>query len=211
MKKALVITAVVVGIFLALQVRSFKKVESLLQRSDSKGVLYELNTIRVANSELKEEIASQEKQLQEAQSKMASQTIEEELKRLNLASGESPIHGEGIEIKVSNIIQAFWVLDLIAQLVSAGAEAVALNDVRLVESTAGLREIGTTGFVMDKNLLKAPLKISVIGPMAELKRSVSPAGGILDRIKNNHQGIVVEVTEKKDITIPALPTLYLAK
>lgn len=204
MKKALIITAVIVGIFLALQVRSFKKVEYLLQRSDSKGVLYELSAIQAANNQLKEQVVSQEKQLQEIQSKLVSQTMEEEIQRLNIEAGELDVHGEGIEINFPATIQSFWVLDLIAQLLSTGAEAIAINDVRLTERTAGLREIGESGLVMRTNFLKPPLKISVIGPKAELKQSVSQAGGILDRIKNNHQNLNVTVVEKKEIIIPAL-------
>lgn len=202
-KKALIITAILIGILLALQARSFKKVESLIQRSGPASLLSELRTFQIANQQLREHVSAEEKKLNDLRTKISGQTIEDEIKKMRLLAGEVKVEGEGIEITIDKPIQAFWVSDIIAQLVSAGAEAVSVNGIRLVTSTSGLRDIGG-GLVMNRNFLRPPFNIMVIGPTTELKTAIAQEGGIMDRIKDAYLTIRITVAEKEKITLEPL-------
>ncbi|MEK9132564.1 MAG: DUF881 domain-containing protein [Patescibacteria group bacterium] len=208
MKKALIITALIVGIFLSIQMRSFKQVEILVARSGPANLIKELRVLQVANQQLRDHIAEKEKSLEDIKSKISSQTIEDEIKNLRALSGTEEVSGEGIEIVFPQWLKAFWLSDLIAQLVSAGAEAVAINDIRFTENTAGLRDIGndpaSAGLLMRSQFLRPPFKITVIGPKVELKQAISQSGGILDRIGSSYGKAKIIVTGKDTITIPAL-------
>lgn len=204
MKRALIITAVVVGIFLALQVKSFQRVEFLLQRSGQESVFEELRVFQIANQQLRTQFEENAKNLEDIQSKITSQAVEAELLRLQLLSGEQEVSGQGIEIILNTAVPAYRIADLMTQLVAAGAEAIAINDIRLTPQTAGLRDVGG-GLLMRRYFLKAPFRISVIGPKQELKLSISQSGGFLDRLQNSYSGLHIALTEREKIVIPQLP------
>ncbi len=203
MKKALIITAVFIGIFFALQIRSFQKVQSLVERLSPANVFAELRTFQVANSQLRTHLAEEEATFADTQSKISSVSLEDEIAKLRLMSGEDDVFGAGIEVTISGPIEEFWISDLVAQLVAAGAEAVSVNDVRITDKTAGFRSIGN-GILMRSYFFNPPFRISAVGPSKELKQTIAQNGGILDRIQNTHQKLAILVSEKDKIIIPAL-------
>lgn len=203
MKKALITISIVVGVFLSLQVRSFKKVEFLIQRSDPQNFLAALQTFQVTNENLKTGIKEAEKSLTEIDSRLASETVEKEIKQMQLLAGLEPVTGEGIEIILSSQVKAFWITDLIAQLVNAGAEAVSINNVRLTEETAGFRDIGG-GLLMGRFFLRPPFSILVVGPMNESEQAINQNGGIISRMKKSTVGLNVMIAKREKIEISAL-------
>lgn len=204
MKKLFIATAVIIGILLAIQIRSFKKVDLLLQRSGRGNLMHELKVFQVANQNLRDHITEAKKTLIDMQSKITTQTVDEEIKQLRLLASEDTVSGEGIEITIPVSIDAFWIIDLIAQLRAIGAEAVALNDIRYISSTAGIRQIKPSGLLMRRTFLRPPFRISAIGPSRELKNALTQSGGILNRIEQNHPGLKILVAQREKIEIPGL-------
>lgn len=200
MKRALLITVLIVGILVALQIRSFKNITALLQRDKPADVLVQLRTLQVANDALQAHLKEQTKSLEDVRSKITSETLEDEITRLKMLAGEQAINGPGIEITLSGSVKAFWISDLIAELVAIGGEAVAVNDIRLMPQTAGFRDVGG-GLLMRYAFLRPPLRISIIGPKDDMYRVMSQNGGILDRIKNAHPGLTILVSPKDTIYI----------
>lgn len=205
MKKRTVFTAIafILGIFLSLQIRSFQKIDLLTTRAKPGDIFAEMRVLQIANAELRAQLEEEEKALSEMKSALANRALEESMDRLRILSGEEPVAGEGIEITFPRSVKEFWLTDLIAQLVSSGAEAVALNDIRLTEQTAGFRDLGT-GLLMRKYFFKPPIRLSVIGPRKELKQSVAQEGGILKRMEKAHPGLKITVEEKEKIVMPVL-------
>lgn len=205
MRKRTIFTTIafILGIFLALQIRSFQKIDLLTTRAKPADIFAEMRVLQIANAELRAHLEEQEKALLEMKSTLADRAFEESMDRLRILSGEEPIFGEGIEIIFPRSVKEFWMTDLIAQLVSSGAEAIAINDIRLTAQTAGFRDLGT-GLLMGKHFFKPSIRLSVIGPRKELQQSVVQAGGILDRMEKAHPGLRIAVEEKEKIIIPAL-------
>ncbi len=203
MKRTLTIVALISGIMLMLQVRSFRKVELLLQRSEPASVLSELRLLQLANEQTRAQIIEQEKVLTDLESKVVTIAVEKEIKKLRLLAGQDAVVGEGIEITLSKNVNEFWITDLVAQLMSAGGEAVAINDVRLTYKNAGLRTIND-GLLIGRSFLKTPLRISVIGQRSELHDAISQDGGIIDRMEQTYPGLTIIIGQREKIVIPAL-------
>lgn len=175
-----------------------------MQRSEPKNMLAQLRTFQIANADLRERLALQEKSFEEMKIRLAQEVVEEEINQLKMLSGEQDVFGPGIEITFSSPMKSFWITDLVAELVNAGAQAVSINDLRLTERTAGFRDVGG-GLVMRRFFLRAPFKISAIGPSNELNQAVSQSGGILDRIKKSTPGMTINYVRKDEVWMPALP------
>lgn len=204
MKKFVVIAALIIGVLLAFQIKSYRKVESLIQRSSNGGVLAELRTFQLANEQLKIRLKEEQNALADINSKLAKETVDDEIDQLKKLSGEQNVYGEGVEVTITSPVPEFWISDLVAQLVNAGAEAVAVNDIRLTLRTAGFRSVGN-GLVMGKDFFLPPFKISVIGPQKDLKLSLTQAGGIIDKVESAYPGLKVLISTKDKVMIPALP------
>lgn len=206
MKKSIIfaIIAFLAGVLLVMQYRSFKKVELLVARSSPGDVLQELRVFQVANQDLRELFEEEKKAYAELQTKLANVSLEEEMARLRLISGQQPVQGEGIELTFNEPISEFWISDLIAELVLGGAEAIALNDIRVTAETAGFRTVAG-GLLMRSTFHKTPLRMVVIGPRKALREAVAHEAGLIDRIEDAHPGLKILLAEREKIVIPALP------
>lgn len=205
MKKFTTITVIAgfLGVLLALQFRAYQKVESFVLRSQPQNILAELRVFQLANQELRAHLQAEEKSLEEVFSKINNASLENEIQHLKLLSGEEAVAGEGIEITLNEPVEDFWISDLTAQLASAGAEAVALNDVRLTMGTAGFRDI-TGGFILGHLFLRPPLRVTVIGPKQQLHQAIAQNGGIIDRMEHTHPNLQILLSQREKIIIPAI-------
>ncbi len=203
MKKIILIIVVVIGILLAIQIRSFKKVEFLIERSGSKNIFAELRTFQLANQQLGQHLKDEEKALEDIKNSLTGASVEEEINRLRILSGEEAIIGEGLELTFGSVIKAFWLTDLIAQLVSSGAEAIAINDIRITDKTFGFKNVAS-GILMRRYFISAPFKVTVIGPAKELKIAIAQEGGILSRMEKSQPQLKVSLIEKDKLIIPSL-------
>ena len=70
--------------------------------------------------------------------------LQSDLVRLRIFNGIEPVTGPGIELVVSGDLQAEHVLDLVNELKNAGAEAVAINGIRLGVDSAVATVRGAT-------------------------------------------------------------------
>ncbi|MBI5413680.1 DUF881 domain-containing protein [Candidatus Peregrinibacteria bacterium] len=208
MKKTVFITiAVVLGILLSLQIRSFKRLESFIERSKPADVLAELRTFQVANEQLRVRVSEESKAVSDLESNEQRVSVEDEIKRLDLLAGTRSIAGEGVLLTFTEVPEEFWMSDLVTQLISAGAEAIAVGDtqnvIRLTSRTAGFRSVGG-GLMMRRYFLKPPFHVIAIGSKSELRKSVAQEGGIVDRITSAHPQLKITVQVLDRITIPAL-------
>ena len=114
--------------------------------------------------------------------------IEDSLKPVQ--SGENPnlyvIHDEDI-------------LRIVNELRAGGAEAIAINDQRLI-GTSEIRCSGPTITVNGK-VFGAPFTVKAIGDPKTLNSALTMRGGVVDSLK--HWGIKVTIKQEEDVAIPA--------
>lgn len=124
-----------------------------------------------------------------------------DLRRVRLYAGIDPATGPGIVITIRGPIDGSGVQDLVNELRNAGAEAMAVESVRLVP---GVVTVGAAGAVtVDGVPLDDPFELSAIGAPDKLTGSLTRSGGIIAQLAATLPDVVVEVTPLDRVDVPA--------
>jgi uncharacterized protein YlxW (UPF0749 family) len=159
------------------------------------------------NDRLRAEITTLQNQLAELQANRSSGDtsvgqIEFDLGRIRAWTGLDPIAGRGVQITISGEIDASAVDDLINELRNAGAEAIAIEDIRVIARTSVSGVPGSLD--VDGFLLRDPFMIRAIGKPETLVGSLTRTGGIIAQLSATNPGATVEVRPQDDpMTLPA--------
>ncbi|MBI4235435.1 DUF881 domain-containing protein [Candidatus Peregrinibacteria bacterium] len=197
-KVYIALVAVVLGFFIITQGRSFENATEIL-RDGEDNVFQELKILKEKNVALRREIED----LEAVSSKLTDQnlaisTIKEEIAKYKKLSGKYPIFGQGLVITVKNEISTPWVIDLVNELFSTGAEAVSLNGVRIVNFTAGIDTLPQGQLLINGSILSQPYTFQAIGDGKKLLEILQLPGGIIDRLEANFAKISINI-EIKDV------------
>lgn len=131
--------------------------------------------------------------------------LETELKSLQMLLGETNLTGEGITMTISeeNIkedrIYYEDLLNIVNSLKAAGAEAISINDNRIINRT-DIVEVNGFIKVNSKNT-KAPYTIKAIGNQTYLESALLGVGGYVDELKK--WGFDVEIERNENVQIGA--------
>jgi uncharacterized protein YlxW (UPF0749 family) len=134
---------------------------------------------------------------------LALRDAREALADLQVLSGTVPVEGPGLRIVVEDADgRVGWdaLLDLIQELRDAGAEAIALNGVRVVAATWLGPAVG--GVMVAGQPVTAPYELLAIGPADGLKEALGIPGGPLSVIAAQ-SGVAVEVRPGDRLSLPA--------
>jgi uncharacterized protein YlxW (UPF0749 family) len=198
--------AFLLGLLVVVQLRTQTTSSGLESKSaqDLTGIVGNLNT---ENDRLRSQVSDLQTQLDELRSDHAVgassvEQIQAELAKIRAWSGLDRVAGQGVTITVSGDIDARGVNDLLNELRNAGAEAVAIEDVRVVARTtvSGLPgSLDVNGF-----LLHDPFRIRAIGRPETLVGSLTRAGGIIAQLGATNAAVTIEVEPTEtDMTLPA--------
>ncbi len=217
---ALTAAALVVGFVLAVQVRTERLIETNLQVTSGRlgEVAYRYRQVEARQAalrgrlaELRREIADEEQQA--AAGRAATEALAADLARMRVLSGLTPVHGPGVLVMIADstrplkpgedpnlvLIHYSDVHAVVATLFAAGAEAVAVNDERVV-GTTGIACVGTT-ILCNTRRLAPPYRIEAIGDPHALAAAAMAQGGILDELRAFQ--FPVTVTVESDVRLSA--------
>ena len=145
-----------------------------------------------------------EYQSQISNSEENSNLIEDELRETEEFLGYTKLIGEGIVVRLEDNefkqIERWDLLDLINELKLAGAEAISINDERIISRT----EIATVGYqfiLINGNRIPSPFIVKAIGNKKYLESAITIKGGYLDEMKVNEK--TVSYTIEDSVEIPA--------
>jgi len=140
-----------------------------------------------------------------------SKFLSEQLRRAELMAGFVDVEGPGISIQLSDIgnrspglsasdtlIHDEDIRRIINELCAAGAEAISVNDSRII-STSAVRCVGPTILVNDTKMAP-PYVIKAIGKSHQLEAAMNLNGGVIDNMKV--WGFSISITKHKKLTIP---------
>ncbi|HMM20361.1 MAG TPA: DUF881 domain-containing protein [Selenomonadales bacterium] len=203
---AIAMVCVVLGIMLAVQFRTtqdiratvpFQRIEDLSQRlnkteQERDALLNEVHELRKSNGS---EAASRESQL------------------VKMGAGVLPVQGPGIIVTIDDskrpqkpgenpnlyLIHDDDILKVINELWAAGAEAVAINEQRLIASS----EIRCAGPTLSVNNTRysPPYDIRAIGNPQTLENALRMRGGVVETLQ--FWGIQVAIKRQDDVKVPA--------
>lgn len=131
--------------------------------------------------------------------------LEKELKDLRMLLGETPVQGAGIVVEISeeglenDRITYEDLLYIVNELKSAGAEAISINDHRIINTT-DIVELNSYIRINSRNIF-APYTIKAIGNQTYLESVLLGVGGYADELKK--WGFTIEIERNEDVTIEA--------
>lgn len=133
--------------------------------------------------------------------------------KINLLAGTTAVKGPGVVLEIEDskkmisatdntnlyIIHDEDVLKVINELRAAGAEAIAINDQRLI-STSEIRCAGPT-ISINNTRISAPYEIKAIGNAKNMENAIKMRGGVAESL--SVWGIQLNVHKDENIIIPA--------
>ena len=154
-----------------------------------------------------EKLVETNNKINEYEGKMQSsdetkELISKELVEAKRNFGLTNVQGEGIIITLTDTDKATYdaeeLLDLVNELRDAGAEAISINEERII-NTSDIADISTRYIVVNSQKISSPYTIKAIGDKTYLKSALTIKNGYYDLKKKNYYSI--EIEEKNNIKI----------
>ncbi|MFI9240661.1 DUF881 domain-containing protein [Streptomyces sp. NPDC053079] len=191
----------VLGLGLAIQVRSTSDNSALrgARQEDLVRILDELDNRTKRLEDEKRRLDNQRSELESSsnQAAEARKQTEQKEEQLGVLAGTVAAQGPGIELTVSDTkgaVEADKLLDTIQELRAAGAEAIQINDVRVVADTYFS---GSAGKVeIDGKKVSQPYKFKVIGKPQDLEPALNIPGGVVQTLEKEQAAVSVSRSEK---------------
>lgn len=162
--------ALLVALVATIQIRSQAEVERSLVGIDSTSLAFLIDDLHRANDSLQVETADLTKRrtaLQSGESGAADKVLAEEANRLRAVEGLIPVHGPGVVIVIdASGLRALDLQDALNNLAAGGAEAIDINDHRVLTGTR-VEQTGS-GVLVGGAPVMAPWTIATIGDATRL-------------------------------------------
>ncbi|MEA2536302.1 MAG: hypothetical protein QOF11_536 [Chloroflexota bacterium] len=197
--------ALILGLLVVVQLRS-QAGNTGLEALSAQDLTVLVGNLNTRNEQLRGEIATTQRELADLQGARSRGESSVDQLRLDLArvrawSGLDPVTGSGIRITIAGPIAGAGVQDLLNELHNAGAEALAVEDVRVVPGTI---VAGPTGSLSVENTaLVDPFEISALGNPATLTGSLTRSGGIVAQLAATYPTAQITVVPLDAVEIPA--------
>jgi uncharacterized protein YlxW (UPF0749 family) len=135
----------------------------------------------------------------------ALQAAQERLDALRILAGTSRARGPGIRMTIGDPagkVTAPLLLDAIQELRDAGAEAIQVNNIRIVAGSHFNQ--GPSGVEIDGKSVEGPYTITAIGDPATMSSAMEIPGGLSENARQ--LGASISIDQTQDLTVGALHT-----
>ncbi|MEV7086363.1 DUF881 domain-containing protein [Streptomyces sp. NPDC093085] len=189
------------GLGLAIQVRSNNDDSALrgARQEDLVRILDELDNRTQRLEDEKQRLEAQRTELETSsdQAEEARRQTREKAQQLGILAGTVAAEGPGITLTITDMsgtVAPDMLLDTIQELRAAGAEAIQINDVRVVAHTyfsGGGGEVRVDG-----KAVSAPYVLKVIGKPQDLEPALNIPGGVVQTLEKEQATATVARAEK---------------
>ena len=208
---------IVLGIFVAIQFKTVQKnvLQGLSPIQKSTQLVTELTKLKNERDLLQSEVETLDarlKEIEETESRgsVLIKNLNEDLNKYKALSGLVDVAGQGIEVLIdnpqrsidsayeSNLVYDYeLILSMVNELNAAGAEAISINDQRVLSTT----EIRAAGENINVNKIpqNLPLVIRAIGNNVTLENAITNRMGIVSELRDRKY--IVEVKRMEKVTI----------
>ena len=202
---AVAVVAGILGILAIGQLRGQTGVPGLsaLSATELTQLIANLNA---GNDRLRDELgvlASQEQKLTEAHDRGQTTVgdLGSDLSRIRAWAGLTPVTGPGISILITGPIGGDGVEDLLNELRNAGAEAIAVDGVRVVTGTVVAGAQGALS--VENHAIGDAFEIRAIGSPQILTGTLTRTGGVIAQVTSTYGEAQVTVTPIDSMTLAA--------
>ncbi|MFH8597772.1 DUF881 domain-containing protein [Streptomyces rimosus] len=191
----------ILGLGLAIQVRSTSDSSALrgARQEDLVRILDELDNRSQRLTDEQRRLEGQKTELENSSDQAEEarkQTVEKE-QQLGVLAGTVAAQGPGINLTINDpthSVEADKLLDTIQELRAAGAEAIQINDVRIVAGSYVSDVRG--GVEVDGKRVAQPYRFKVIGKPEDLEPALNIPGGVVQTLEKEQATVSVSRDEK---------------
>ena len=203
---AIALVCVVLGIMLAVQFRTTQDIRSSIPYQRAEDL-----SLRLSQTEKERDAAL--RQLQEVQNSTISEALTKEAEMFRMAAGYVPVQGPGLIVTIDDskrpmkpgenpnlyLIHDDDILKVINELWASGAEAISINEQRLIIGS----EIRCAGPTLSVNNARysPPYEIRAIGDPKTLEAALKMRGGVIETLQ--FWGIQVSVKLQENVKVAA--------
>jgi uncharacterized protein YlxW (UPF0749 family) len=196
--------ALIIGMLLVGQLRSQARPTELSTLS-SQDLSTLIETLSDRNRELRSGLSDVREQLREyraaePQGQSALDVSSEDLRRITAFSGEASVEGQGIVLTASGDLDAIALNDLVNELRNAGAEALAVDGVRITAASVCVQ--GSGSLEIDGVPIGQTFTIRAVGDPDGLLAALERPGGIISQLKLFVHA-TIDVSQSQQVLIPA--------
>ena len=134
------------------------------------------------------------------QGQSALQVSREDLRRITAFGGLAAVDGQGIEVDVNGQLDPIALNDLVNELRNAGAEAIAVNGVRITARSVAIQ--GPRGLQVDGVDVGQRFTLRAIGSPDGLLSAMQRPGGIISQLKL-FVSATIEIRQVQSVVLPA--------
>lgn len=210
---AIAFVCIVLGLMLAVQFRTVKQGVGTVSEYRARELSAQLKKLKDERDALLRVKSDYESKIQQyensaSQSSVSAKLLKDELDKARILAGLEDVEGPGIIVTLDDLkfgettnyalIDNTTLLLVLNELNAAGAEAVSINDQRVISSTeirstSGVRiNINTVAFA-------PPFVFKAIGDPATLEAALRLRGGIMESIVND--GIAVTISQEQQVVV----------
>lgn len=154
--------------------------------------------LRDGLTDLRDQISDYERAAAEGQSSL---TIgEEDLLRVQAFGGLGAVKGQGIVVEGEGSFDPTSVNDIIQELRNAGADAIAIDDIRITGRSVAV--LGTSAIEIDGVPIGRAFTVTAIGSPGGLTTAMTREGGLLQLLEQSIQARFT-IREDRSLVVPA--------
>lgn len=198
----ILIIALFLGFFIIIQTRSFHDANELLVRDMDSNIFQEIHILKTKNEDLRKEIEELESTLARfTDQNLALEAIQDEIEKYEKLTGDISVFGPGVTVTINEEITTPWLIDLINDFFNSGAQAVAINGIRIVNKTVGFDTLPLGQILLNGSIISPPYSFIVLGEPNSLTSIFNLPGGIFDRIKATFPSMEIDIISKEILQI----------
>ena len=198
-----------VGFLLVSQLGTSERFSQRLEAESEEDLARILASLTDEADALRDEISDLKLQLvnlrnSATQEGAADRAAAAQLEALAVLAGTVPVTGPGLTLVIEDsdgAVRYDTLLDALQELRDAGAEALAINDVRVGAASSLSEREGRV--LLDGSPLAAPYRVTAIGQATTLEGGLKIPGGVLDTL-DALRGVRAEVQRSARLDVPPL-------
>lgn len=196
--------ALLIGVLLVGQLRSQAR-PTEISTLPAQELSQLVDTLSDRNRELRSGLADLRETLREyrlagSQGQSALEVSREDLRRITAFGGLAAVEGQGIVLDVEGDLDAIALNDLLNELRNAGAEALAVDDIRITHRSVAVQ--GPTSLLIDGSEVDRRFSLLAIGSPEGLLATIERPGGIIAQLQQFIDASIV-ARQSNEVLLPA--------
>ena len=210
----IVLVGVIMGLMLTMQFRATQEIKLNVPVQRAKELTTQLDKVKSDRQDLKDKVEKLRADLDHATQDPQMSVQKSKLDIARIEAGVSKVAGKGVEVTLNDsnvtlkpdenpnlyVLHDEDVLKVLNELKASGAEAISINDQRLLATTE-VRCVGPTILVNKTKRLAPPFVIYAIGDPVTMESALRMRGGVIESLKV--WGIQVNVKQQDRVVVPA--------